>query len=47
VKENRLNREELKELIQGIVVTTPTPFDDDLMEGVREFLESSGVVRRD
>jgi 4-hydroxy-tetrahydrodipicolinate synthase len=30
VKENRLNREELKELIQGIVVTTPTPFDDDL-----------------
>ena len=25
-----MNREELKELIQGVVATTPTPFDDDL-----------------
>jgi len=31
----------------GDLVIEPTPFDDDLMEGVREFLESAGVVRRD
>ena len=24
-----MNREELKNLIRGIIVTTPTPFDDD------------------
>ena len=31
----------------GDLVVEPTPFDDDLVEGVREFLEAAGGVRTD